>query len=319
MHTEFNMKNFGLLNSFLIFITVLVLILLSFFCVINKNFKTTDSMLAFLKQANVYLNITTIVKLDIQANYPPAIKNNIIINGLADRLLDSIVTPTLVERFAKPAVRLSVRFAGAPTSIIDNKVVIATAKYKTQAEDALKDFGLPKFVVVNAGLLIDSVPTHLTIINNEKHPNNIFSLIIKMRTLLEYNKTALQISWIAAIALVLIVLVHNLSSIKRMLLILGVTFGIAGLLIVLFDLALPGLMSLFISQSLDPAVSAQNKLISDVISTLVRQIRNTGVVYVIISIVLLAIWKFIDLTRVQKRADKMFRRLHVPEISVKIK
>ena len=313
------MKAIGSFNFILIIITFLVLIFLSFFSVINRNFKTSDSMLAFLKEANVYSNISSIIKLDIQGSYPAVIKNNIVVNGLADKLLEAVVTPSLVERFAAPAVKLSVKFANSPTSIIDKKVVVATAKYKKQALQAIADFGLPKFVVVNAGLLVDSVPPYLTIVNNEKHPNNIFALIIKMRTILAYNKTALQVSWVAIIALILILVVHNLTSIKRLLLVLGITFGIAGSLIIILNLMLPTIMSMLIPSSLDPAITAQNKLITDAVATLVGQILRCSFIYVILAVISCLIWKFVNLARFQTRVDKTFRHIHVPAITVKIK
>jgi len=278
-------------------------------------------MLAFLRNANVYTNVSVIAKLKVQDSYPKIIANNFVLSGLADKLLDAVITPGLVERAAKPALILSVQFAQAPTDIVDNKVVVATAPYKQQVMQTVADFGLPKFLVVNAGLVIDAIPSQLTLVNLQKHPNSIMGIIIKARTLLHYNKTALHIAWIVEVAAMLILIIHNLHRIRILVLAIGVAKGIAGgLVVVLFYLKL-WIMDMMLSGSSNALVLAQNKLVIDAASYVLLQMRNIAVVDLIIAAIFLLLWWFVHFDKLQSKVDKKLKKwhLHVPTVTVKVK
>ncbi|MBP9719409.1 MAG: hypothetical protein KBD46_02985 [Candidatus Levybacteria bacterium] len=278
-------------------------------------------MLAFFQNARVYENVSTIVHLEIQSYYPPLIKKNILLSGLADKLVDTIVTPDTVANVAAPALRLSVKFAQAPTSIINNKVVISTALYKQQVVQALTNFGLPKFVVVNAKLVIDAVPAQLTLVNLEKRPNSILGIIIKIRTFLQYNQAALQISWMVLVALIIIIFLDTIHRFRDFFKAIWISFAVSGLLVITLYFARNLIMSIFLPSSSDPLMVAQNALVTDAVSYLLREIRNIGVIYVVFAVISFVIWRFVNFVKLQIKINKVLRRLniHIPTVTVKVK
>ena len=279
------------------------------------------SMQTFLQNARVYDNVSTIVKLEIQSYYPGIIKNNVILSSLANKLVDTVVTPDLIANVAGPALRLSVRFAQAPTAIINNKVVIATAIYKQQAVQVLRDFGLPKFIVVNAQLIIDNVPARITLVDLQKHPNSIFGMIIKIRTFLQYNTAALQISWMVLIALVIIIFLDTIHRIKDFFAALWWAFGISGILIVGLYFIRYWIMGMFLPTTEDALVMAQNTLVTDAVSYILREVRNIGVIYIAVAAMSFLLWRFFNFVKLQITINKMLHKLHihVPTVTVKIR
>ena len=261
------MNKFGIVNIFLVFFLTVSLICISLFSVINKNFKDAPSILSFFENANVYGNVSNIVRLEIESMYPGPIKRNIILAGFADKLLDIVITPATVKKVAKPAVGLAVKFAQSPTSIIDNKVVVATAKYKEQAIIALTDFGLPKLLLINARFLVDSIPANLTIVNLEKRPNSVLGLIIKARTALQYSRTITNISWVVFWVSLLLIFANNIYRVRDMVKVLWVGLGTAGGVIVLFYLFLNSILSMVLPITSDAITIAQNTLVIDVSNT----------------------------------------------------
>lgn len=315
------MNKFGVLNIVIIFFITLATLCIGFFSIVNKNFKNVPSMLGFLENANVYNNVSNIVRLQIESRYPKAINNSIVLSGLADKLLDFIVTPQNVEKIAKPALNLSVKFAQAPTSIIDNNVVIATAKYKNQARDTISGFGLPKILMVNVNFLIDSIPAHLTIVNLDKHPNSILGIIIKLRTALKYSHKIEIISWIVLVITLLFTLGNNIHRIKDLLKTLWIGFGISGVLIIILFLARGTLFGFLLPNSSDPITLAQNKLVIDAVSYLLAQVKQIGVIFFGVAIISFVFYAFVKLDKVQSHINKVLRKLHihVPQVTVEVK
>lgn len=318
-HIKHHIRRFGIFNTILLVILSLTLISLTFFSVIHKNFKDVPSMLNFLSNANVYSNVSTIIRIEIKNFIPKPLRNNILLSGLANNVIDGIVTPGLVAQAAKPALELSVGFAKAPTSIINNKVVVATAKYKKQAMSVLEGFGLPKFVIVNAQLLIDAVPQQLVLVDLNKRPNNVLGLIIKVRTLLQNNKTAMTVSWFIFVATLVTICMYNLHQVRYIFAVVFWAVGSAGVFIVVFYLLLPWIMSMVMSGSTDALTIAQNTLISDAVLYLVMQMRNTAFLYIAIAILSFLCWKFISFEKIQAKIDRLMHKFHIPRVSVKIK
>ena len=318
-HLHSHIKKFGIFNWVLTIIFALTLISLTFFSVINKKFKDVPSMLNFLNNAKVYNNLTTIIRIEVKNFIPAPLRNNILLGGLANNVIDGIITPGLVAQAAKPALELSVGFAKSPTSIIDDKVVVATAKYKQQAMSVLEGFGLPKFVIVNAQLLIDSVPKQLVLVDLKKHPNSVLGIIIKLRTLLEYNRTAMHVSWFIFTAALVTILLYNLHQVRHIFAVLFWALGIAGICIVLVNVFAPGMMTMLMPSAADALSMAQNALVSDAVSYLFTQMRSTAFLYISIAVARLLVWKFISFQKTQIKVDSMMRRLHIPRVSVKIK
>ncbi len=276
-------------------------------------------MLNFLHNAKVYNNLTTIIRIEIKNFIPQSLRNNILLGGLANNVIDGIITPGLVAQAAKPALELSVGFAKSPTAIIDDKVVVATAKYKQQAVSVLEGFGLPRFVIVNAQLLIDSVPKQLVLVDLKKHPNNVLGIIIKLRTLLEYNRTAMHVSWFVFTAALVTIVLYNLHQVRHIFAVLSWALGSAGLLLVLINVFAPGIMTMVMSSAADALTMAQNALVSDAVSYLFTQMRSTAYLYIAIAVASFLIWKFVGFTKIQIKVDRMMHKLHIPHVSVKIK
>lgn len=315
------MKSFGVLTMFLTVLLALTLFVLSFSSVIHKNFKNVPNMLTFLQNARVYDNVSSIVRLEIQSYYPGIIKRNILLSGMADKLVDTVVTPNTVASVAAPALRLSVKFAQAPTAIVDKKVVVATASYKQQVVQALNNFGLPQFVVVNAKLVIDAVPAQLTLVNLEKRPNSILGMIIRIRTFLQYNQAAYQISWMVLIALVLILFLDTIHRIRDFFAALLWAFGSIGVLLVIVYMIRYWVMGLFLPATDDAITIAQTTLVTDAVSYLLREVRNIGVIYVAIAVVSFGIWRLVSFEKLQPKINRVLKKLHihVPTVTVKIK
>lgn len=276
-------------------------------------------MLSFLNNAKAYNNLTTIIRIEIKNFIPKPLRNNILLAGLANNVIDGIITPGLVAQAAKPALELSVGFAKSPTAIINDKVVVATAKYKQQAISVLEGFGLPQFVIVNAQLLIDSVPNQLVLVDLKKHPNNVLGIIIKLRTLLEYNRTAMNVSWFVFTAALVTIILYNLHQVRHIFAVLFWALGVAGISIVLVNVFAPGIMTMLMPSAADALTVAQNALVSDAVSYLLTQMRSTAFLYIAIAVASFLIWKFIGFQKTQINVDRAMHKLHIPHVTVKIK
>lgn len=312
------MKSFGWLNIFFVILTIFSIAGVAFFGTIHKNFKDTASALNFFEKANVYVNVATIVQLQIEDRYPPLFKKNAILNSIADKAVTAIVSPSLVERLATPALKLSVKFAQAPTSIVNDKVVVATAKYKAQVKEAIANLGLPGLLTTNINYIIDFAPAQITLVDVQKHPNSPLVWIIKIRTLLQYNKIAMNISWAVLFLSLIVLFIHNLSNVKRLFLALWIAFIIGGLVLVFKSYAIPPFINLFLPQT-DALAIAQNNLVLNAVAYLLSSVRVFGFIFSALGIILFVAWKFCDFSHFQKTIDERLKKVHMPEVEVKVK
>jgi len=315
------MKSFGYFSLFLTVILSCSLLIFSISHVVHKNFKDTNSMLVFFQNAKIYDNVSTIVRLEIQGVYPPIISRNILLSGLANKVVEAFVTPNTIATVAGPALRLSVKFAQSPTSIIDDKVVIATAIYKQQAVQVLNDFGLPKFVVLNAKLIIDAVPAQFTLVNLEKRPNSILGLIIKARTVLTYNHVIRDVSFLMILGILLILFLHTIDKIKNFFCALMWSFGSIGLMILFVYFLRMWLIGLFLPMTQDVLTITQNILVTDALSYLLAQVRNIGIIYVCIGFISVLSWRFLNFEKLQIKINTLLHKfhIHIPSVSIKVK
>jgi hypothetical protein len=209
------MKKLGPTNIVLIVILFFSLISLSVFSPINRNFKDASSANLFLSKTGVYTDLSELIQLKIQEKYPSLIQNNILLRGLANKLVDIVVTPDLVSSAAKPAIAASYAFAQGPTELLNDEVVIMTDSYKEQAKSLLGDLDLPKLLVVNGDLLIDSIPNQFAIVNLEKHPGSVFGFVLQARGLFEKNKIARDLSWLVVIMSLLFLVIHGIRHLRN--------------------------------------------------------------------------------------------------------
>lgn len=313
------MKSFGGVNIFLTFVLTITLVALTFFSIIHSNFKDVPSMLSFFDRANVYTNASTLIKLEIQENYPATIRNNIILRSLTDELVKVIITPQLVSKVAKPALQASVAFAQSPTAIVDDKVVISTIPYKEQARQVVGDFGLPNIMTRSVGLLINALPQKLTLVDLQKRPNSVLGMIIKARSILAQNNAARISSWVVLIGVLLVSIFYNLRHVKKLVESLVIICLVSSGLYVLLWALIPVLFSMILPSPITPIITAQNALVTDAIVFLVRQMMIVSLYYLAFGVVLIIILKLVKFDRLQKKFDKLLHKLHVPAISVEVK
>lgn len=274
-------------------------------------------MLSFLKNAHVYENLSDIAKIQIHQSYPSSITNNILLIGLADKLVDVVVTPSLVELAAKPAVMASVEFARSPAEIIDQKIVVPTATYKSQVNATITDFGLPRILTTQLTGLVTSLPAQITLIDLEKHPNNVLSVIIKAHELFKQNEVALTVTWTVLIISGLLMLFINLHNLRKITKLVLVSFGLAAVVIFAGFFIIPWLLELTLQSSGTSLLVAQNNLIMDAISYFMIQVRVYAIVYLCIGILFVVVYKFVHFETLQAGFNKILKKLHIPNISVK--
>lgn len=312
------MQKFGILNIFIVIIFGLTLSALSFFCVVNKNFKDIPSVINFFNNANVYPNLTEITKITLRNYYSPMLQENVLQLALADKLADTLITPTVIKSVVDPGLKLSVAFSNQPTSIIENKVVVDTTKYKQQILQDINNYDLPKLVNSGISYFLTKVPQYVTLIDNQKHPNNLLATIIKARTFLQYNHMGLQISWVVLGLTILVLLINNILNLKRLVLTLGISLAVSGVVTLFVFVLIPWVISSSVPVTADAYVMAQNKLIYDGASYLIKQIGYLAYIYVGIALIFGVIWKFVKLDSLQAKINKLLHKLKIPVLSVKV-
>ena len=309
-------KKFGFINYTSVIILALSLVVFSSSLVIHRSFRDIPSMLNFFERANVYVNLSEIVKLEIEENYPPELQQRVLVVALVDKLVDYVVTPQLIERAAEPFLKLSVKFAQQPVSIVSDKVVVSTAKYKEQFTESLSESDLPPFLVSAGQSVITAIPAQLTLVDNQKHPDNVLAKIIKLRDALEHNEALFRYSKILIFVAFFVLLFNNLRRLRTLLLALTLGIGIPALAIVIASLLAGPLMSALMPATSGEMAALQNKLITDVLLYLFLMLRNVGIALGILGIFCLALWKFVPWQRPQARLDTLLNRFHG---SVKVK
>lgn len=302
----------------LLLVFTISLISISIFCVLTRNLKDVPSMMGFLKQANTFSHIADIARFEIRSYYPPVVANNFILRGVTDQAIDRIITPSLIEYGAAPALKLAYGFAKSPSSIINNKVVVDTNPYKTQAKQAIAEIGLPQIVVINADFLVDNLPPSLTLVDLEKNPNSVLGSIIKLRTFYENSQRWLSFSYVVLILSTFFMIALNLHRLKFMTNEFFIGTLVSGATILVATFVLPGIITMNLPTG-GGVIQAQNMLILDAMQVLLSKIRFIAYVYLGISLFLFLIIWFLPFEKLQKKFDRMLKRVHVPQVTVRVK
>jgi hypothetical protein len=298
-------------NRLLILIVAISLLLIGYLTVVQNTFATSDKLLIFLKEAKAFNYTADIVKSEISDKLPQKTKDNIIQSALISKFMDYIITPDNVEKLAGPGLKLAYKAADTPTSIVNNKIVIDTTTYKSQASSYIGGLKLADALAQPANDLINSVPTQLTLVDNNKNPNNPLELLIKLRNGLHTVKTVLTYSWWTVVVAILVILVLNLRNLKRLFKSLTWGFAIPGVFIVVGSWLFPALISVFGPKSTDPVIGdSTNGLINSVITTLFTNTRTFGLVCLVIAIIAGLIYYFVPLQKVQDQIDSLLDKLH---------
>lgn len=264
-------------NVVLIFVLSIALSSLSIFTTIHNNFKDVPSISRFFVAGNVYNNLSVIAQERIKQNYPPEIADKPIQVAIVDRVVENVVTPDLVQRLVEVGLTASSRFAQAPTSIINDRVVINTPEYKQQAMDLVQNLELPKFLTTMADNIINSVPGQLVLIDTRSNPNSVLAMIIQARTLLDNAETIRMISWIVLAIAIIVLIILNQKSIKTIFWVSAWSFVFAAATL------LGGF--LVITSQLDAG------LIGDAVNYLLGQINRYAILYLALGVIAFLIWK----------------------------
>jgi hypothetical protein len=291
---------------------------ITFFTVIHNSLKDVPSVMNFFSRANVYHNMSTLVKLRIQDSYPLLVQNNFLLSGLANKAVDLAVTPTLVEKATKPALTAAFAVSKTPTSIINDKIILSTDPYKKEAINTLTQLDLPKFILVNANFLVEAIPNQIALVDLEKRPNSLLGMIIKLRTLFQMNQQALTVSWVVMWISLVVLILHGLRHLKQLFKTLWVGFLIVGGLVVGLSLVSPWLINGLLPSGGDSLVNAQNSLVKDIVVYLFSEMRDIAIFYLGVTVLAFIIWRFIKLDKLQLKVDQFLKRVHIPTISVKV-
>lgn len=313
------MKKLGPTNIVLIVILFFSLISLSVFSPINRNFKDASSANLFLSKTGIYTDLSELIQLKIQEKYPSLIQNNILLRGLANKLVDIVVTPDLVSSAAKPAIAASYAFAQGPTELLNDEVVIMTDSYKEQAKSLLGDLDLPKLLVVNGDLLIDSIPNQFAIVNLEKHPNSVFGFVLQARGLFEKNKIARDLSWLVVIMSLLFLVIHGIRHLRNFITSVVIAFGSAGIFVVGVSVLMPWILRVFLPEANTDIIMLENTIVVKIVVALFNQFRDFAYFYIVIAVVGAIVWKFVHWEKLQVHVNKLLKKIHVPTIHVEVK
>jgi hypothetical protein len=284
------MKTFGAANIFLTLLVGILLIVLSILTPVVNNFADVGATSNFFTKANVYVNLSTLAKEEIKKHYPEDFAKRTLQVALADKVLETVVTPELTKNLVESGLKVSVKVAQTPTSIIDDKVVINTDQYKQQVVELLDGMDLGKELNLVANRVVDSVPKELVLVDTKERPNSILAWIIKLRTILDYSRTITTIAWIALGVSLIVILLNNLKRIKTIFLVIALGFGGAAVAVILLTL----LVQAF----------TQPGLVGDVLNYVMSQINKFGIGFAIVTVVSLLIWKFVNFNNFQKKVNK---------------
>lgn len=296
-------------NRLLILIISLALLTIGYLSVVQNSLATPEKLMVFLKESKVFNYTADIVKSEISDKLPQKIKDNIIESALITRFMDFVITADNIEKLAEPGLKIVYRSADTPTSIVDNRVVIDTTTYKSQASSYIAGLKLSEAINQPAQDVINSVPTQLTLLDTTKHPNSPLATLIKIRDSLHMVNTILVVAWWSIIITLLLTILINLRSLKRLCKTLAWGFGTAGIIIFVGSWLFPALISVFGPKSSDPVIGeSTNGLINSIINTLFVSTRTFGILCLIVAVVSGLIYYFVPMQKVQDQLDTLLHK-----------
>jgi hypothetical protein len=298
-------------NRLLILVIAVALLCIGYLTVIQNTFASAAKLQVFLHDAKAFNYTADIVKAEISDRLPQKIKDNVIEQALIAKFMDFVITPDNVERLSGPGLTLIYKAADTPTSIVNNKVVIDTTTYKSQAASYIAGLKLPDAISGPGQDLVNSVPTQLTLVDNSKHPNNPLALLIHLRDGLRTVRTVITVAWWAVVLALLTTLILNLRNIKRLSKSLAWGFGIPAVIIVIGSWLFPVLIQVFGPKSTDPIIGdSTNGLINSIVTNMFAATRTFGLVCLAIAVVSSLVYLFVPLQKVQSQLDILLNKIH---------
>ncbi len=305
-------------NRFIAIIVTISLILICYGTALINNFGTAAKLQNFLHESNSFSYTAEIIKAEISERLPQEIKKNVIQSALINKFMDYIITAENIEKLAQPGLRLTYKAADTPTSIQDNKVVIATATYKDQAIGYVNSLNLPDTLKSPAQSLVNSVPQELVLIDNSKHPNNPLMVLIRVRDSLRVVHNMVDILWWLIPVGFIVILLLNLRNLRRLSKTLAWVFGAPAVVVLLGSWIFPALISAFGARSTDPVIGEQvNGLINSAATYLFSTTRNFGIVCLVLSAIFAVIYIFLPMQKIQNQLDSQLDLLSTKVHSTK--
>ncbi len=297
-------------NRLVAVVITISLIVVCYGTALLNNFGTAAKLQNFLHESKSFSYTADIIKAEISDKLPPKIKNNVIELTLITKFMDYVITAENIEKLAQPGLRLTYKAANTPTSIQDNKVVIATATYKDQTISYINSLGLADALKEPAQSLINSVPQELTVIDNSKHPNNPIMVLIRMRDSLRFVDSMVNVLWWVIPIGFIIVLLLNLRNLRRLSKTLAWIFGTPAVVILLGSWLFPGLIGVFGARNNDPVIGEQvNGLINSASSYLFATTRNFGLVCLVLGVIFTLVYLFLPMQKIQHQLDSQLDAL----------
>lgn len=291
-------------NRLVAVVITISLIIVCYGTALLNNFGTAAKLQNFLHESKSFSYTADIIKSEISDKLPPKVKNNVIELTLITKFMDYVITAENIEKLAQPGLRLTYKAANTPTSIQDNKVVIATATYKDQAISYINGLGLADALKEPAQSLINSVPQELTVIDNSKHPNNPIMILIRMRDSLRLVDNMVNVLWWVIPIGFIIVLLLNLRNLRRLSKTLAWIFGTPAVFVLLGSWIFPALIGVFGARNNDPVIGDQvNGLINNASSYLFATTRNFGLVCLVIGAIFTLVYIFLPMQKIQHQLD----------------
>ena len=299
-------------TKLIIFCQIVVVMLLAHTIILRGYVTNATKIEALLVEAKTFVYATEIIKTEIKNNLPEKIQDNIIEKAIVYKTIDYVITPKLVQEVSsKPIAKViaAINKKGDST-IVNNKVVIDTTKYKAQLTKNISGWQLPKELNVLAIDVVSSLPPQVSIVNLEKNPNSFFAYIIKARI---YVRELSNI--ITALTLVLAILIASIFVINRKKIVIAIrgtgwVLSFSGLfMIILSYIGSATVSSVFIVSNPTSVDNLVNNMVLAIGTNYLRASGIFGVISLIIGVIIIILTspKLIDKTKktIQTTKTKM--------------
>lgn len=269
-------------------------------------FSSPSALSAHLKQAGLFNDAALLVQAEIVDHFPQELKQRIILNALAVKLLEVVVTPQLIERAAEPALTIAAKIMEQPFTVQNSMLVIDTSGYKQQAATELASGTLPTEIVSIADRVIAAVPNELSLMNLSENPNKVITTVIQLRALYTHIDSANTIAWLVAIVTFILIVAFNLTNLHRIFRTVGMVYLTAGIVVVIVSLVAPPVIT-----SQLPVSSANlsslylNQMVTHASEYFFNLTRTPAMVFLVVGAVLYLIshWKRAE-KKMQKSVDE---------------
>ncbi len=269
---------------------VVVLLLLVHMVVLRGYLTNAAKLEALFVEAKTYTYTAEIIKTEIQNRLPEKVQNNIVEKAIATKAIDYFITPKLVQNLSEKPVERVIKSLNQKgnTEIVNDKVVIETAKYKDLIMAKLDAWGLPKDLNTLAKDTVSSIPAEISVVDLEKNPNSGLAYVIKARIYIK-QLSNLIIAFSVLLALLIAAVIYiNRKNLLMAIRALGWVLGLSGLVMVILSYlgspALTSVMSVSNPTSVDLLL---NNMVLAIGTNYVHTPGPLGIVFAICGLIIL--------------------------------